>query len=851
MEFTVIARVDDIDPAFLEAFFKLPQKKELSAVKCAFRFPAAFETMPRFFSHPSGDTFKLGVASIINRLKTCAQQFYLNTNQFDYFITILNLQGTDEQYYANNAETFSLFTQGIKMLASIANEMEKSDVSHNLKEIVLKELSEGLAVCGPGCFTNIYQAYSKLQVNPSAYLSDIRTQIGTQVAITIIESYNKKLYERHEYLSRGVLPNDITHYVAGIMNYWRKDYGFEENPDKNKSYDVVSKFLEPFRQEMNAALNLPDILYLLIDKLDVNWFAEKIAATPDKSNEICDTFNAYLNKFGNDPYFSVTDLFDPDEMERGKYVLSKDVRTYLTLTMLNRLINSKMVSIDQISETIKLDDDTNLIFFPSYPLDFSYVIKATNRTPFIIYLLTSQFDLEIYLSTFQNINHRIEIMTQIVNSLARSVFSRYIDLRTLSENMIVQLFLFLRDHAKPVLIDILKSMPDEAVQQIKITLENDFSAIIFLTDTPAELAQYLLSKCIQYYTGRQDVTWFARLSAGVSTADELFDRLRILPDHFHYPYLLTFDPARLSAVIKLSSHVISLLRCLNQTDRLNIFLVLRYAVPSVFKTMNIDEFNQLIQLLPSSVYELFLAQMATLEKLPALLNTLEQLYLLLNTLPMDNRETLLRVLGSQYCAALSKNTIVYFAYLMGTVDGIRQHALLNTWSDNHLSLIFLSIDHLYYYLLAQPPANKLAFIQAYPKDALSGLMKSSNDLVKFFIMMPIENYKNLFEAMDPSLIHSILNGYQSMQTFINQVPENIHDSFFQLFAAGLTREDLARYHGGNDSIYRALAAHQHDSMLTMAGNVFCGLFRPRRQFALPPSSESEQSAMRRFDFNRF
>ena len=149
---------------------------------------------------------------------------------------------------------------------------------------------------------------------------------------------------------------------------------------------------------------------------------------------------------------------------------------------------------------------------------------------------------------------------------------------------------------------------------------------------------------------------------------------------------------------------------------------------------------------------------------------MDQFHLLLSPLPIDNREILLRVLGIQYCAALSNNYTPYFGYLMGTLDAARQHALLNIWLGNNLASRFSSIDHLYGYLLPQSPANQLAFIRACPQSVLSGLIKTSNDLLKFFFIIPIENYKNLFEAMGSLLIHSILSDYYSMQTFISQMP---------------------------------------------------------------------------------
>ena len=128
-------------------------------------------------------------------------------------------------------------------------------------------------------------------------------------------------------------------------------------------------------------------------------------------HDFTDDFMSQLNGFGKDLFFSFTSLFDPINLDNNKFVASPIATDYLTLTLLSRLEKSYYIQLEAVSSIYQLDDQTQFIYFPSYPLNFSYILISNNeKQPVTLY-----------------VNNGINLHNQLILSMINEEQKKYLD----------------------------------------------------------------------------------------------------------------------------------------------------------------------------------------------------------------------------------------------------------------------------------------------------------------------------------------------------------------------------------------------------------------------------------------
>src|SRR3990167_7521905 len=285
------------------------------------------------------------VKHAVDVLKTWAdkRKVSYSDSSLSYFIEKFNEEISD-----NNRD---LFIAGVKLLRSIASLAENNKISP-AKEFVIASFIQSLGVCAPGVYTHLQDTQLQLNIDIATEFTSYRRALAEDIA-------NEILFKRYRYRNVGM---DI-HVVNTVINFNAETLGLLAIPDpySDSCAPKASEMQEAFIVEFKKKLTPRHLIDITVDKLlgSLHDYIKLLneATSGEALGEIQKTISILLfDSYGEDKKtFGERSLFDNTVLEKSeykKYVLSKDIRDILVVTLTRRLINSGYLEATEI-ETIE------------------------------------------------------------------------------------------------------------------------------------------------------------------------------------------------------------------------------------------------------------------------------------------------------------------------------------------------------------------------------------------------------------------------------------------------------------------------------------------------------------------
>ena len=309
------------------------------------------------------------VKHAVDVLKTWAdkRKVSYSDSSLSYFIEKFNEEISD-----NNRD---LFIAGVKLLRSIASLAENNKISP-AKEFVIASFIQSLGVCAPGVYTHLQDTQLQLNIDIATEFTSYRRALAEDIA-------NEILFKRYRYRNVGM---DI-HVVNTVINFNAETLGLLAIPDPYSDFCApkASEMQEAFIVEFKKKLTPRHLIDITVDKLlgSLHDYIKLLngATSGEALGEIQKTISILLfDSYGEDKKtFGERSLFDNTVLEKSeykKYVLSKDIRDILVVTLTRRLINSGYLEATEI-ETIEHE---KVVFYHtrSFP-ESSFFISKSNE----------------------------------------------------------------------------------------------------------------------------------------------------------------------------------------------------------------------------------------------------------------------------------------------------------------------------------------------------------------------------------------------------------------------------------------------------------------------------------------
>ncbi len=309
------------------------------------------------------------VKHAVDVLKTWAdkRKVSYSDSSLSYFIEKFNEEISD-----NNRD---LFIAGVKLLRSIASLAENNKISP-AKEFVIASFIQSLGVCAPGVYTHLQDTQLQLNIDIATEFTSYRRALAEDIA-------NEILFKRYRYRNVGM---DI-HVVNTVINFNAETLGLLAIPDpySDSCAQKASEMQEAFIVEFKKKLTPRHLIDITVDKLlgSLHDYIKLLngATSGEALGEIQKTISILLfDSYGEDKKtFGERSLFDNTVLEKSeykKYVLSKDIRDILVVTLTRRLINSGYLEATEI-ETIEHE---KVVFYHtrSFP-ESSFFISKSNE----------------------------------------------------------------------------------------------------------------------------------------------------------------------------------------------------------------------------------------------------------------------------------------------------------------------------------------------------------------------------------------------------------------------------------------------------------------------------------------
>src|SRR3989338_8098583 len=276
----------------------------------------------------------------------------------------------NEEISDNNRD---LFIAGVKLLRSIASLAENNKISP-AKEFVIASFIQSLGVCAPGVYTHLQDTQLQLNIDIATEFTSYRRALAEDIA-------NEILFKRYRYRNVGM---DI-HVVNTVINFNAETLGLLAIPDPYSDFCApkASEMQEAFIVEFKKKLTPRHLIDITVDKLlgSLHDYIKLLngATSGEALGEIQKTISILLfDSYGEDKKtFGERSLFDNTVLEKSeykKYVLSKDIRDILVVTLTRRLINSCYLEATEI-ETIEHE---KVVFYHtrSFPENSFFISKS-------------------------------------------------------------------------------------------------------------------------------------------------------------------------------------------------------------------------------------------------------------------------------------------------------------------------------------------------------------------------------------------------------------------------------------------------------------------------------------------
>ncbi len=835
----MIARQQDmlVNPKF----FFVPNRNQLTNLRCDIQFPENYRRLASFFQSYAGTVYLGKVKNIIDKLKALAASKSIPSVALDSFYSSINHTSNPKNHFPYDAISFQLFTDGIKMLFSIAHRLDSPDINEEIKNQILTMLGSELDVCAPGCYTIIDNAYLKLSNDPERNLLDVRTEIAQQVALELIGQYNRRMLSDPFSASNAILEGNITHYVAAILNKHQHQFGLAYNPDEFiPPIDKIARFFRQFQERVDRQLQLNNVIDYIIDhKVRYTECLENIRQSPSRSAEYVDQLRSQLDAFGQDPEFNVTDLFDQDKLENNEFVASPQARQYLILTLAARFNAGKFIDISRASQKIRLEDDVELVYFPNYSLEMSYVnVANSTRQPLAAYCFDKLKSTGVIPVNLDDQDHTNYLYQEIRRQINSDPLSMLIPHFLKEDSDIVHFYMLLISNKRYYFfIRMINIMPED----IKTTFISYLQALYRREEVmTAERLIYCIVESIKAVNFQ--LSTYDQIKSSTLIVENLVDLIDILlftVDSIRYQSLLMIGPERLKALLSNAalSDIYKLMLCFKHELRFNLLVNLHYC-GNIFSSMKtVDELGMFLSALPPENYRDFILYLLGGDKLRAIVSNLPLLTRLLSLTPDNGRMLLVQHIGAAWCLELSGVNIVNFGSIFSYLNATEQLELINQWYGDCLNVLFPTMIHLAAFISLFSVSGKDDFILQLPPVCLQNICNTPADLLQLMPYVSSSHYKDVISRLGKDRVKRILPDSQMLITFLHGLPAPDYHAFISAFASILQAEEFEQYHdGGSGNVYDELLQHQARSTLSQAASYIGSLFyQPPRPVPRPAS----------------
>lgn len=407
----------DLDKMFSEGFFVKQEKSQDSFLKLVnFPLPDKPSHLKQFLASPNGNLFRDGSKLLLNQLKEWASLRGMDLSKINHFQNqFLNYSGQDQEI---NKINFPLYQQGMRVVASILGFLNHSNMTMPVRESVIKNLLNGLDVCGPGVLSNLFDAFYKLASYCNFYF--------------LIMSFRRKIAEQYlleimGHAAYNVPDNMRMHYVNAALNHFQHALAYPAIEDKNIRLcrqniitDMINKFIKEYQTICTPATLIENIIIhfeldtleqSLGEDLNVNKFSSQIE---QKLN--------LISEEANHSFFYIDDIITSEDYRHFELSWKSNLSIYLTI--FNRLCIKNIFNPIPLKKIINFNcEHLSLHFFQNHSLKLSFIHfqKSYNNKS---YMPLGIFMIELI--TKKKYKHLINYFYSLLNTSQRSELSHYI-----------------------------------------------------------------------------------------------------------------------------------------------------------------------------------------------------------------------------------------------------------------------------------------------------------------------------------------------------------------------------------------------------------------------------------------
>ncbi|MFI4918324.1 MAG: hypothetical protein ACHP65_02090 [Legionellales bacterium] len=410
------------------AYHEIPEPKPL------FPLPSSAETLETFFASEDGLSFKKNSVALLDKLELWASQQGIEADSAYHTFKRRNIEYTGSQLELNSIQ-LPLYQLGIPYLLGIVGFLDNADIALDARVSIIKNLTEGLAVCGPGVYTNITEAYWRLvsKLSPGIEWMVARRSIAEQIALEVLDKMGLPQ-------SKGMLGMEI-HHVNAVLNHFSEALAINRITDEYIGIcdaPMLERFFKLFAAEIPKKLTPEAIITHIIAEQSIENLAKKTFF------EI-QAFEQRLERYGQDKGFSIHNLFEFDENELLPK-LKWDYEDTLFMTLASRLIQSEYLLPEALAKIQKLPGsaEVTLHYVAQHSLRFAVVetaqeelkseavaaVEAIRQRSALIPYCVRQFQqtnriqpelLDFILSTHWKDSERFELVTGIVKFIHSTI----------------------------------------------------------------------------------------------------------------------------------------------------------------------------------------------------------------------------------------------------------------------------------------------------------------------------------------------------------------------------------------------------------------------------------------------
>lgn len=359
---------------FTKKYFINPgvDKSKSASDLAQFPLPPSAETFDAFQASSDGLYFRVGCFLLLLEVLE-----FINERRPFYMVYIENFMtehirrdGNDIHY---NKSNIVLYQQGIPCLANIVALLKNNDIPHDARLDIAKNLLTDIAVCGPGVYTNIANAFLALQsyLSLSAEFRQFRSNIAKTVLMDAIRSLREKI---------SISVAMEIHYANAVVNQFADELAIEHIDDAFIGFcdpKIIEVLMLKFKRDISDHIKPSKQIDSIVDGLRYEDFVEQVKQSMTDGSTI--TYNDILSRFMTSLKLYGVDEFDVSTL----FNMSDDLSSIASPAYSGRvhLYSAIQAGLERLGYVNPL---TPVNISSYYPLQMMVVPEATLRHAFIL-----------------------------------------------------------------------------------------------------------------------------------------------------------------------------------------------------------------------------------------------------------------------------------------------------------------------------------------------------------------------------------------------------------------------------------------------------------------------------------